>query len=183
MAINDKDAFIMQVNQQANKDTEKALKFKSKELAKAESRISELDNIISRIYEDHIGGLLSQDRFKKMLEGYEAEQKTLTSAIETLRTDIEELKTKTLNVQSFMKLVERHGDIEITELTAELARTFIEKIVVHEGVFENANRKSKRTQEVHVHLSYIGEFGEAIIFSQQMGRGYKAVTNPGKPGK
>jgi len=145
-------------------------------MVKQEQRISELDNIINRIYEDHIAGTLSQERFKKMLEGYEAEQKTLTTTAEALQTEVQELKGKSLNVHSFMKLVEQHGDVEITELTSDLARTFIEKIIVHEGVFENANRKSKRTQEVHVYFSYIGEFGCELITTQHMGRGYNTVA-------
>ncbi|MDR1532438.1 MAG: DUF4368 domain-containing protein [Clostridiales bacterium] len=91
-----------------------------------------------------------------MLAGYETEQAALTASTETLRAEVEELKSKVANVQSFLKLAEKYG--EVTELTAEIARTFIEKIIVHEGVFENANRRSKRTQEVHIFLSYIGEF-------------------------
>jgi DNA invertase Pin-like site-specific DNA recombinase len=176
LAVSNKDEFILRVNQQANKDTERLIRIKSKELAKHEQRISELDNIINRIYEYHIAGTLSQKKLKKMLEGYEAEQKTLTTTAEALQTEVQELKGKSLNVHSFMKLVEQHGDVEITELTSDLARTFIEKIIVHEGVFENANRKSKRTQEVHVYFSYIGEFGCELITTQHMGRGYNTVA-------
>jgi hypothetical protein len=175
LAIGNKDEFMLQINQQANKDTERLIRIKFKELTKHEQRISELDNIINRIYEDHIAGTLSQERFKKMLEGYEAEQKTLTVTAEALRTEVEELKSKSLSVHSFMKLVEQYGDIEITELTSDLARRLIEKIIVHEGVFENANRKSKRTQEVHVYFSYIGEVGSEFITTQHMGRGYNTV--------
>jgi len=158
LAMGDKNRFIVQVNKQANRDTEKAIKSKAGELGKAERRVSELDTIISRIYEDHVAGKLSEDRFKKMLTGFETEQATLVAAAETLRSEIDDLKSKTANLQSFMTLVARYG--EITELTAEVARTFIEKIIIHEGVFENANRRSKRTQEVQIFLSYIGEFGE-----------------------
>lgn len=152
-AIKNRKQFAEQVNKMANKDTEKAIKTKTAEMLKA---VLELDKIISRIYEDHVAGKLTEERFNKMLTGYETEQATLSAAAEALTAEVEDLKSKTANLQSFMNLVDQYG--EITELTAEIARTFIEKIIVHEGVFENANRRSARTQEVHIFLSYIGEF-------------------------
>jgi DNA invertase Pin-like site-specific DNA recombinase len=158
LAIKDRNKFIEQVNQNTNKDTEKAIRTKTAELTKSQKRVAELDKIISRIYEDHIAEILDVVRFKKMLSGYETEQSELAGAIECLQTEIDELKSKTANVNSFIKLAERYADV--TELTADVARTMIERIVVHEGVFENANRRSKRTQEVEVYLSYIGKFGE-----------------------
>ena len=63
------------------------------------------------------------------------------------------------NIESFLKIVEQHG--EITELTSKVARSFIERIVVHEAVWEvPGNVHLPRTQEVHIYLSYIGEFIE-----------------------
>ncbi len=164
LAIKDKNEFALRVNKQANKETEKSIKTKTGELAKSERRISELDNIIKRIYEDHVAGKLNDDRFQKLLGDYEAEQATLNTAVEALRAELDDLKSKTANIKGFMSLAEQHsGVMEITELTAEIARSFIEKILVHEGEFENANRRSKRTQEVHVFLANIGEFDGMVI--------------------
>ena len=46
-------------------------------LAKAESRIVELDNIFKHLYEDNVTGKLSDDRFIKMSRDYELEQENL----------------------------------------------------------------------------------------------------------
>ena len=156
LAVDDKEKFAEQVNNLANKDTAKAIRSKSGEIGKAERRIAELDTIISRIYEDHIVGKLTEERFKKMLDGYEAEQAALTTTAKTLRVEVEGLKSKTANLQNFMNLVAQHS--QITDLTAEVARMFIEKIIVHEAILENASRRSPKSQEVHIFLSYIGEF-------------------------
>ena len=160
LAISDKEEFARQVNQSVNKDTEKVMMIKTAELGKAERRVSELDKIISRIYEDHILGKLTEERFSRMLAGYEAEQAELSTTVETLRSEVEELKRKTAKLQSFIKLAEQHGEITelMADLTAKVARTFIERIIVHEAVFVNANRRSKRTQEIQIFLNYIGEF-------------------------
>ena len=159
LAIKNPAAFAKHIQQSSNKDAEKAIKRKTAELEKAEKRISELDRIISRIYEDNINGRLSDERFEKMLAGYEAEQVTLATTTKTLPGEIAELKSKTANLESFMKLVERYGNI--TELTEEIARVFVEKIVVHEAWYDgpksNKNHRNRR-QQVDIFLSYIGQF-------------------------
>ena len=76
-------------------------------------------------------------------------------ALETLKIEIGGLQSETANLQSFMNLVSRVG--EITELTEEIARMFIEKVVVHEGVYEEGRRK-KLSQQVDVYFAYIGQF-------------------------
>ena len=61
------------------------------------------------------------------------------------------METKTANMLSFMKLVEQHG--EITELTAEAVRMFVEKIIVHEAVCDSPYKRwANKTQELEVFL-------------------------------
>jgi hypothetical protein len=145
LAKENKDAFAEQVRASTNKDTERSMKRKTAELGKADRRISELDNIIKRIYEDNVAGKLSDERFSKMLSDYESEQKSLVSGTEALRAEVEQIRGKTADLQSFMNLVDRCS--QVTELTAELARTFIEKIVVHEAVlYPNPKRKGHLTR-------------------------------------
>ena len=148
--------FAEMVYKSANKDTEKAIKSKTAELGKAERRIAELDTIISRIYEDNVSGKISDERFNKMLAGFEAEQAKITATAEMLRNEIDDLKSKTANLQSFMNIVARVG--EITELTDELARMFIEKVVVHEAVFKTETKRAKESQQIDIYFSYIGRF-------------------------
>lgn len=45
-------------------------------------RISDLDKLFSRIYEDNILGKLSDDRYTRMASEYEAEQKELITLVE-----------------------------------------------------------------------------------------------------
>jgi DNA invertase Pin-like site-specific DNA recombinase len=149
-------SFAEKVYKSQDLDTEKQIKKKTAEITKSERRISELDTIISRIYEDHVSGKISAERFEKMLAGYETEQEKLSGTVETLKSEITELNKKTANLDSFMKLVAKVGDI--TELTEELARMFIEKIVVHEAVFKDGTKRAKISQEVDVHFAYIGQF-------------------------
>jgi DNA invertase Pin-like site-specific DNA recombinase len=158
-ARGNKAKFAELIRKATNKDSEKAVKSKTSELAKTDRRIAELDRIIKKLYEDNVLGRLSDERFAKMLGDYETEQQQLVSGSEALRAEVEEIKSKIADVQSFMNLVERCSDI--TELTADVARTFVDRVVVHEANYtSNPQQRSPRTrtQEVHIFLNFIGEF-------------------------
>ena len=48
-------------------DQERSIRDDKKKLEQAKKRLSDLDVIISRLYEDYVLGNLSQDRYKKWL--------------------------------------------------------------------------------------------------------------------
>jgi hypothetical protein len=156
LALDDVQTFTDMVYQSTNMDTENIIKVKAAEVTKANRRIAELDDIIKKIYEDRVSGILSDDRFAKMLSDYEKEQSQLAEATETLLADIEGLKAKKADLQSFMKLVNRFG--RVVELNEEIARAFIEKIIVHEAVIKEGTKRVKESQAVDIHLTYIGRF-------------------------
>ena len=56
-----------------------------RQLEKQERRILELDSIIQRLYEDHVIGKLTAERFVKMSAGYEQEQADLKNSVKELR--------------------------------------------------------------------------------------------------
>ena len=158
-ARENKTEFSEKVRSRSNKESSRAIKSKTAELSKADRRIAELDKIIKRIYEDHVAEKLSGERFEKMLSDFESEQTDLQNGSATLRAEVEEIRSKTANAQNFIKLAEQYT--EITEMTAELARTFIDRIVVHEAeMVDNPRRKGHKTrrQKVHIFLNGIGEF-------------------------
>jgi len=154
-ARSNEQEFAEIVYRSQNTDIERQIKIKTSELTKKERRVTELDAIINRIYEDHVAGKLSDERFAKMLDNFESEQVSLTETAKSLKKEIESLKSKTSNLQSFMNLVARCG--EITELTEELARTFVEKVIVYEPVY-GKTKKVRISQQVDVYLAYIGKF-------------------------
>ena len=61
-------------------------------------------------------------------------------------------KDKMLNADRFLKIVDKYTDIQ--ELTPELVREFIEKIVVHD---RSEPWKKKNTQQVDVYFNFVGK--------------------------
>ena len=165
-AQEDEDEFVRCVmeNKMALQRTEQE-KAKRK-LEKQERRFNELDAIIQRLYEDHVVGKLSEERFAKLSEGYEQEQATLKQSIEDLSAIVHAAQTQAVNVQSFLKIVKKYT--QPTDLTPALLREFVEKIVVH------APDKSSghRVQRIDVHYNFIGE----IDFSPEFSRYSKKTT-------
>jgi hypothetical protein len=104
----------------------------------------------------HVAGKLTEERFNKMLSGYESEQSGLASAVENLRAEIAKLKNNTANLQSFMNLVAKYGEVPV--LTEEIARAFIEKVVVYEAIIRPGSMWVKLSQQVDIYLTYIGQF-------------------------
>ena len=120
-------------------------------LAKQERRITELDTIIQKLYEDNVCGKLSDERFVKLSAGYEQEQAELTTSIQTLRKELAAAQESTGNAEKFLRLVRKYT--EPKELTTVMVHELIDKIIVH------APDKSsgERIQQIDIRYNFIGE--------------------------
>lgn len=114
-------------------------------------RHSELDVIIQRLYEDNIKGKLSDERFAKMSDGYEAEQAGLADSIQELSAALSEKKDKTANISRFLSLVKRN--LSFGDLTRDVLNTFIQKIVVHEV----DKSSGQRVQKIDIYYNFVGK--------------------------
>ena len=82
------------------------------EKEEAENRITELDKIIQSLYEDKVAGKLSEERYMKMSDNYEAEQKALNEKLSRVKAEIEKAKTTYDNIQRFMAIVKKYSDFD-----------------------------------------------------------------------
>jgi DNA invertase Pin-like site-specific DNA recombinase len=152
--------FIEKVSASESKERTRAIKKAETELTKSAFRINELDRIISRIYEDHVAGKLSDERFEKMLAGYETEQADLKVNVAELEKLIGEANEQTANADKFLRLVRTYT--EPTELTGELVREFVEKIVVGRAEHIGGGHRTKK-QRVRIIFNYIGEYTDTTM--------------------
>jgi hypothetical protein len=144
------DDFIRELADVSLNERDRELAKSRAELAKAEKRVTELDDIIRRLYEDNIGGKLTDERFIKLSHGYEREQESLGSAIEALRRDIKEREKRKTDARNFVAVTKKYTDLK--ELDAAVLREFIERIYVSE------KDKQAKTQEVRIVYNFIGAF-------------------------
>ncbi|MCL2225272.1 MAG: DUF4368 domain-containing protein, partial [Defluviitaleaceae bacterium] len=68
---------------------------------------------------------------------------------------IEVTEAKDDDLDRFFKLADQYT--EFKELTPAIARTFIEKIVIHEGVFDPVKKRKKLSQQIDIYITFIGK--------------------------
>ena len=92
-------------------------------------RISELDLIISRIYEDNILGKLSDDRYSRMASMYEKEQRELIETITSSEKELEKAEQQNIDMRLLLKTLRELTDFR--ELTPTIVNSLIQRIEVH----------------------------------------------------
>ena len=82
------------------------------QLVDSEKRITELDAIFKRLYEDNISGKLSDERFQKLSADYEKEEQELKVLASSLRKEVELEESKSADVDRFLSVVERNTALQ-----------------------------------------------------------------------
>ena len=144
--------FVELLTKKNEKDLSRQLRDSTRELEQAMQRITKLDGIIQRLYEDNLDGKISDERFARMNATYEQEQKNLENRVTTLREVISKAKHQRLNIDSFLAQVRKYT--EIKELDAEIIRTLVERIEVFTPEKITGSRTKKQT--VLIHWNFIG---------------------------
>jgi DNA invertase Pin-like site-specific DNA recombinase len=142
--------FAQQKLEEFGVEQKKELAEKRRELERSKRRITEIDGIIQKLYEDNAVGKISDERFATLSLSLETEQADLKAAIPTLESELENAKVQTTDLQRF---IDRAKQVtQITELTPEIVHEFVEKIVVHKPT----KLDGKRFQQVDIYYNGVG---------------------------
>ena len=144
------DEFVKAVIGHSQQAEQTDRKLKEKELKTLLARDEELDGLFERIYEDNVSGKLSDDRFAKMSQRYEDEQKELSEKIKKLRSEIEKQSSRSMTTDMFIGLVRKYT--RARKLTPRMLNELVEKIEVFnaekiDGVWE---------QRLRIHYNCVG---------------------------
>ena len=150
-------------------EQEKSIREDKRRLEKAKKRLADIDKLITRIYEDMVLGNLSQERYQKMLEGYEAEQAALNNEVIGLEDWVATREEMEDNVDQFLVLLEKY--VDIPELTTTIVNEFIKQIIV----YAPDKSSGKRTQKVKIVFNFleeveVPEISEPVITQTTYGR-------------
>lgn len=145
------DEFAQMVGEKTAGQQKNEISAKQKTLLQNEKRISELDILIRRLYEEHVLEKLSDERFDKLMAGYETEQKELQSTSASLKAEISALEQKTQDSNSYFAIARKYTEIE--QLMPSIVNEFISKIIIHEP----DKSSGKRIQKVDIIYNFVGE--------------------------
>ena len=98
--------------------------------ATAKQRVSELEVLLCKIYEDNILGKLSDSRYATLDAQYEKEQSELTAEISALEKAVKSYEKHEKDADRFIALIDKYENFD--KLTIAMLNEFIEKILVHE---------------------------------------------------
>ena len=154
--------FVDFIQKKSSAESRRELNAKTAELGRLEKRNGDLNALFKRLYEDHVLGKVTSEQFRMLSEGYNEEQRTIQEEIPKLRKAIEDLKASATNVERFLEIVRKYTDIK--ELTPEILRTFISKIVIHERSRKHAKDAE---QDIDIYFTHIGNLNR-FSFDRQI---------------
>ena len=113
-------------------------------------RIAEIDRLIEKVFEQNAGGILSDERFAKMLQSYEKEQKALTQEVEENRQTLQNAEQRVMDLRLVLRTLREMTDIK--ELTPTLVNSLIERIEV-----QNSDKSSDHSHvKVDIYFTAVG---------------------------
>ena len=130
---------------------------KAKELADANQRLAELENILTTAYEDKILGKLSEEAYETILTKLEVAQGELRNLIEKLEKENQPPRDIVADVKFFISLAKKHYSDEDITLTHQMLLELVEGVVVHEKCKETQN------QQVDVYFNHLGLIDRDIL--------------------
>ena len=121
--------FLYMLAKKTNAMRQKEHKRLEQAVEQGTKRIAEIDRLIEKVFEQNASGVLSDERFSKMLQNYEKEQKALTQEVADNRQTLQVAKQKSVDLRLLLKTL--RDMTEINELTPTLVNSLIERIEVH----------------------------------------------------
>ena len=113
-------------------------------LATSERRIKMIDKAIEELFEANISGKVSDERFVKMTDNYEKEQKELLELVADGNKKLQDAEQNKVDLKLLMKALRDYTDIR--QLTPEIVNALIRRIEVHS--------KDKKTKKVKVDIYF-----------------------------
>ena len=152
-AKHDRAEFVRVVQEAQSSQQTAEVKKQRTRLATAKQRVSELEVLLCKIYEDNILGKLSDSRYATLDAQYEKEQSELTAEISALEKAVKSYEKHEKDADRFIALIDKYENFD--KLTIAMLNEFIEKILVHE---RDRKGSIQTTQEVEIYFNFVGRF-------------------------
>ena len=152
-ANQDRNEFVKVIEEAQNNRYATEYKQKISRLATVRNRLSELETLLCRIYEDNALGKLPDARYAVLDAQYGKEQEKLSEEATAIEKSLEAFSKDHKSPERFLSLIDKYTNFD--NLTIGMLNEFIDKILVHER-----DRKGSRdtTQEIEVYFNFVGKF-------------------------
>ena len=148
------EKFAAYIGSKQSAELQREIRRQEKELAAMRKRKAELDAIFKKLYEDSVLDRITTEQFQMLSGSYTEEQNLITVGIPQKENEIQRLRETVNETDSFLYKAKRYTDI--TELTPELLRLFIERIVVHEKEVKWSKHAPQTVEIYYNGIGYVG---------------------------
>ena len=149
-ALTDRKAMVTEIAERLNLQMSADREQQKKELRQCKQRVSEIENLYAKLYEDLTRELLTEKRFQMLSARYDSEQEELTAKIKELEKSAIADKEQLSSIEQFAEQIS--GYAGITELNFKIINQLIEKILVSEPVEVDG----QKIQRLTIHYKFIG---------------------------
>ncbi len=149
-ALADRKAMVTEIAERLNLQMSADREQQKKELRQCKQRVSEIENLYAKLYEDLTRELLTEKRFQMLSARYDSEQEELTAKIKELEKSAIADKEQLSSIEQFAEQIS--GYAGITELNFKIINQLIEKILVSEPV----EIDGQKIQRLTIHYKFIG---------------------------
>ncbi len=149
-ALTDRKAMVTDIAERLNLQLSADREQQKKELRQCKQRVSEIENLYAKLYEDLTRELLTEKRFQMLSARYDSEQEELTAKIKELEKSAIADKEQLSSIEQFAEQIS--GYAGITELNFKIINQLIEKILVSEPV----EIDGQKIQRLTIHYKFIG---------------------------
>lgn len=146
--------FASYINAKNSAELRQEINALQRELDTMQRRSDELTALFKRLYEDNVLGRITNEQFRRLSAGYNAEQKTLEEAIPVKQERLAKLKASAANVEAFIEKAKRFRSID--ELTPELLRLFIQRIEIGERAQKDSHSAAQDIRIVYRDIGVVG---------------------------
>lgn len=149
-ALTDRKTMVTEIAERLNLQMSADREQQKRELRQCKQRVSEIENLYAKLYEDLTRELLTEKRFQMLSARYDSEQEELTAKIKELEKSAIADREQLSSIEQFAEQIS--GYAGITELNFKIINQLIEKILVSEPVEVDG----QKIQRLTIHYKFIG---------------------------
>lgn len=153
LAVKQSDKMLDKIIAQVTSNTKTETKALTKELNQAKKRLSEIDSVFIKLYEDRAADKISERNYTLVSGKHEDEQWKLGRRIEEIEKRLATDDDAKRNAERFVSAIQNYKDL--LTLDAELLNRLIEKVTIGQPTLDE---DGELQQEITIYYKFIGKF-------------------------
>ena len=124
-----------------------------KEINQLRRRVQELEGMTAKLYEDKIGGAISESTFAVLIQKTEQERLDKAERLAALLSEVEKAEQETAAINNWTAIIRKYLDVQ------DLNRDTIDELIDHIEIGEHTVIDGKRHQDIKVYYRFVGLVG------------------------